>query len=59
MSDEPFCSFCGKDKDSVRRLIAGGGQQHLGRTLPIIFICDRCIGLCSEILATEQNEEPT
>ena len=36
------CSFCGKARDSVRRLIAGPGR---------IFICDECVRLCNEIIA--------
>ena len=35
------CSFCGKSKDEVARLIAGPG----------VFICDECVGLCDQILA--------
>jgi hypothetical protein len=35
------CSFCGKDKTEVERLIAG----------PAVFICDGCVGLCEEILS--------
>jgi hypothetical protein len=46
----------------VRRLIAGGGQQphaaRVGHVLPIVFICDECIGLCSEIIATEPHGDP-
>ena len=34
------CSFCGKNQDQVRRLIAG----------PQVYICDECIELCSEII---------
>jgi hypothetical protein len=30
------CSFCGKDKDDVGKLIAG----------PAVFICNECIDLC-------------
>ena len=37
------CSFCGKNQDQVRRLIAGPG----------VYICDECIELCSEIIADE------
>jgi hypothetical protein len=36
------CSFCGKPRDAVGRLIAG----------PDVFICDACVTLCNEILAT-------
>lgn len=34
------CSFCGRGKDAVRRLIAGPG----------VYICDECIELCFEII---------
>lgn len=37
------CSFCGKNQDQVKRLIAGPG----------VYICDECIDLCSEIIADE------
>lgn len=37
------CSFCGKNQDQVRKLIAGPG----------VYICDECIELCNEILAEE------
>ncbi|GAA1710908.1 ClpX C4-type zinc finger protein [Kribbella yunnanensis] len=39
------CSFCGKDKTEVNRLIAG----------PAVFICDECVGLCEQIL----KDQPT
>jgi ATP-dependent Clp protease ATP-binding subunit ClpX len=41
---EPRCSFCGKDRSEVRRLIEGPGD---------IYICDECILLGAEILAEE------
>jgi hypothetical protein len=37
------CSFCGKGKDKVRRLVAGPG----------VFICDHCVQLCNEVLHSE------
>lgn len=37
------CSFCGKGRDKVRKLVAGPG----------VFICDGCIQLCSEVLQSE------
>ncbi|MBF0482322.1 MAG: ATP-dependent Clp protease ATP-binding subunit ClpX [Desulfovibrionaceae bacterium] len=37
------CSFCGKNQDEVRRLIAG----------PDVYICDECVSLCNEIIAQE------
>ena len=42
-----FCSFCGKDKDSVAKLVAGPG----------VCICSECIDLCTEILAMEKAPE--
>ena len=30
------CSFCGKSRDEVRKLIAG----------PTVYICDECVNLC-------------
>jgi hypothetical protein len=41
------CSFCGKSKDEVSRLIAGPG----------VYICDECVGLCDEILADHAATE--
>ncbi|MFQ4179344.1 ATP-dependent Clp protease ATP-binding subunit ClpX [Clostridioides difficile] len=37
------CSFCGKNQDQVRRLIAG----------PNVYICDECVELCDEIIQEE------
>jgi hypothetical protein len=34
------CSFCDEPQDRVAKLVAGPG----------VYICDRCIGLCQEIL---------
>jgi ATP-dependent Clp protease ATP-binding subunit ClpX len=42
--DEPRCSFCGKDRTEVHRLIEGPGD---------VFICDECVLLGAEILAEE------
>ncbi len=41
------CSFCGKNQDDVRKLIAG----------PTVYICDECIELCNDIIAEEWKEE--
>ncbi|MGL5245436.1 MAG: ATP-dependent Clp protease ATP-binding subunit ClpX, partial [Sarcina sp.] len=40
------CSFCGKNQEQVKRLIAGPG----------VYICDECIELCSEIIEDEFEE---
>jgi len=37
------CSFCGRMKDAVAKLIAGPG----------VYICNECIGLCNEIIDKE------
>lgn len=41
------CSFCGKEQDAVRRLVAGPG----------VYICDECIELCNEIIAEETDQD--
>ena len=38
------CSFCGKTQAQVRKLIAGPNGT---------YICDECIGICSEIIEEE------
>ncbi len=40
------CSFCGKNQDQVRRLIAGPGA---------VYICDECVDLCREIIDEESS----
>ncbi len=40
------CSFCGKNQEQVRRLIAG----------PNVYICDECVELCDEIIQEEIDE---
>ena len=38
-----YCSFCGKSKHEVRKLIAG----------QTVFICDECVELCMDIISEE------
>ena len=38
------CSFCNKTQAQVRKLIAGPNGT---------YICDECIGICSEIIEEE------
>lgn len=40
MKESPSCSFCGRPEDAVEKLIAG----------PNVYICERCVDLCSGIL---------
>ncbi|MCE5744364.1 ATP-dependent Clp protease ATP-binding subunit ClpX [Staphylococcus pseudintermedius] len=41
------CSFCGKDPDQVKKLVAGSG----------VYICNECIELCAEIVEEELNQQ--
>ena len=47
MSSKVRCSFCGKEEQQVKRLIAGPNG---------VFICDECIELCCEIIEEEFDE---
>jgi ATP-dependent Clp protease ATP-binding subunit ClpX len=40
------CSFCNKDQNDVRKLIAG----------PTVFICDECVDVCNDIIADDKRE---
>ncbi|MBQ0043277.1 MAG: ATP-dependent Clp protease ATP-binding subunit ClpX [Lachnospiraceae bacterium] len=42
------CSFCGKTHNQVRKIIAGPGD---------IYICDECVGICTDILEEELEDE--
>ncbi|PID38054.1 MAG: ATP-dependent Clp protease ATP-binding subunit ClpX [Proteobacteria bacterium] len=39
------CSFCGKTRSEVRKLISG----------PNVYICDECVGLCDEIIGVDEQ----
>ena len=41
-NDQLVCSFCGKPKELVNRLIAGPNG---------IYICDECVEICREVMA--------
>ena len=41
------CSFCNKDQNDVRKLIAG----------PTVFICDECVDVCNDIIADDNRSE--
>ncbi|MFP6775915.1 MAG: ClpX C4-type zinc finger protein, partial [PS1 clade bacterium] len=47
--DELHCSFCGKGKSEVERLIAG----------PSVYICNECIGSCYELIEEQELKEIT
>src|SRR5918997_1112613 len=41
------CSFCNKDQNDVRKLIA----------CPTVFICDECVEVCNDIIADYKRIE--
>lgn len=41
------CSFCGKNQEQVKRLIAG----------PNVYICNECIALCKDIVGEDDDFE--
>jgi ATP-dependent Clp protease ATP-binding subunit ClpX len=43
----PQCSFCGKTKDEVQKLISG----------PSVFVCNECVKLCNDIMKEEAQTE--
>ena len=45
-SNKIKCSFCGKEQEQVRRIVAGPG----------VCICDECIELCQEIIEEDFTE---
>ncbi|MGT2772463.1 ATP-dependent Clp protease ATP-binding subunit ClpX [Streptococcus marimammalium] len=42
-----YCSFCGKNQEQVKKIIAGNG----------VFICNECVALSQEIIREEIAEE--
>ena len=46
-SENLSCSFCKKDQNDVRKLIAG----------PTVFICDECVEVCNDIIKDDSSVE--
>lgn len=44
-NNDPSCSFCGKSKEDVEKLIVGGDN---------IAICNECVDLCEDILKEDK-----
>jgi ATP-dependent Clp protease ATP-binding subunit ClpX len=44
-NNDPSCSFCGKSKENVEKLIVGGDN---------IAICNECVDLCEDILKEDK-----
>lgn len=50
-SDDLRCSFCGKTRDQVNKLIQGPDD---------IYICDECVETCADIInEAEKSEDPS
>jgi uncharacterized damage-inducible protein DinB len=43
------CSFCNRNEEDVRSLIAG----------PTVYICDECVGICVDIIADDRRRSET
>ena len=43
LDDLVRCSFCSKDQEHVKKLVAG----------PDVYICDECVSLCSQVIAEQ------
>jgi len=46
--DDRHCSFCGKAKTDVDQLVNG----------PTVYICNECVELCEDILASDDTQPP-
>ena len=46
--DKVRCSFCNKTQGQVRKLIAGPSG---------VYICDECVGICSDIIEEELEDD--
>ncbi len=47
-NEQLYCSFCGKPKEMVKKLIAGPNG---------IYICNECIEICGEVLKEDNGKE--
>lgn len=45
-SQSPHCSFCGKSKEEVQKLISG----------PSVYVCNECVKLCNDIIQEEEQK---
>ena len=45
MADTQECSFCGKEKDQVKKLIVGDSSA----------ICSECVDFCQQLLVEDQG----
>lgn len=43
--DEPACSFCGRNRQQARSIIAG----------PHVYVCDQCVAIADQVIATGET----
>jgi uncharacterized Zn finger protein len=41
------CSFCGKEREAIQKLVAGPG----------VYICNECVDLCNQIIVEEVGKK--
>lgn len=46
--EELFCSFCGKPKELVKRLVSGPNG---------VYICDECIEICRDVIKEDMQKD--
>ena len=47
--NERRCAFCGRPRGEVRKLVAG----------PNVYICDRCVSVCRQLLTDDRRVHPS
>jgi hypothetical protein len=50
------CSFCGKRRDEVAKMIAGQRWQ-IGQHSRLVAICNDCVTLCAEMFAEQDPRD--
>jgi hypothetical protein len=52
--EQIFCSFCGKSKQDVRRLIEGGCRNPVHSQC--VFICDECVVFSAQVIVDLEGD---
>jgi hypothetical protein len=54
------CSFCGRSREQVPRLLSGRGvtDPDTGAILAPVYICNQCVAACAEASATRRTGNP-
>ncbi|MGH6992954.1 MAG: ClpX C4-type zinc finger protein [Caulobacteraceae bacterium] len=56
MDPDLRCGFCGKRSDEVKRLLMGQRIEAQGGVIEAAGICNECVGLMMQILASRDRE---